>query len=244
MDNARRPEEQACLMVRGADQHILIVDDDRRIRQLLASYLSQNSYRVTQAGNVGEARKAMEGISFDAVVLDVMMPGESGLSLAKTLRDERMMVPVLMLSALGEAQDRINGLAAGSDDYLVKPFAPEELLLRLHNLLKRNQASAPTVKFVRFGDCLFDMESGELERRGQRIHLTGREKDILRVLAGARGLPVARGLLQPQGVDEAARAIDVQVNRLRQKIEDDPTAPRHLQTIRGLGYCLYAEPAE
>ena len=231
-------------MVGGADQHILIVDDDRRIRQLLASYLSQNSYRVTQAGNAGEARKAMTGISFDAVVLDVMMPGESGLSLAKTLRDEGMMVPVLMLSALGEAQDRINGLAAGSDDYLVKPFAPEELLLRLHNLLRRNQAAAPSAKSVRFGDCVFDMESGELERRGERVHLTGREKDILRVLAGARGQPVARGLLQPQGVDEAARAIDVQVTRLRQKIEDDPAAPRHLQTIRGLGYCLYAELAE
>ncbi len=231
-------------MVRGQDQHVLIVDDDRRIRQLLASYLSQNYYRVTQAGNAGEARKAMAGLSFDAVVLDVMMPGESGVSFAKTLREEGSVVPVLMLSALGEAQDRISGLAAGSDDYLVKPFAPEELLLRLHNLLKRNQATAPSVKSVRFGDCVFGMESGELTQRGERIHLTGREKDILRILAAARGQPVARNLLQPQGADEAARAIDVQVTRLRQKIEDDPAAPLHLQTIRGLGYCLYAEPVE
>jgi two-component system phosphate regulon response regulator OmpR len=231
-------------MLGGEEHHILIVDDDRRIRQLLASYLSQNAYRVTQAGNAGEARKAMDGLSFDAVVLDVMMPGESGLSLAKTLRDEGSVVPVLMLSALGEAQDRINGLAAGSDDYLVKPFAPEELLLRLHNLLKRNQAVVPSVKAVRFGECMFDVENGELLRRGERIHLTNREKEILRVLAEARGAPVARNVLQPPGVQEAARAIDVQVTRLRQKIEDDPTAPRHLQTIRGLGYCLYAESVE
>ncbi len=231
-------------MVRGQDQHILIVDDDRRIRQLLASYLSQNAYRVTQAENASEARKAMAGLSFDAVVLDVMMPSESGLSFAKTLREEGSAVPVLMLSALGEAQDRISGLAAGSDDYLVKPFAPEELLLRLHNLLKRNQAAVPSVKSVRFGNCVFDMESGELIQRGERVHLTGREKDILRVLAAGRGQPVARNLLQPQSVDEAARAIDVQVTRLRQKIEDDPAAPRYLQTVRGLGYCLFAEPVE
>jgi two-component system, OmpR family, phosphate regulon response regulator OmpR len=231
-------------MVGGEEHHILIVDDDRRIRQLLASYLSQNAYRVTQAGNAKEARNAMDGLSFDAVVLDVMMPGESGLSLAKTLRDAGNVVPLLMLSALGEAQDRINGLAAGSDDYLVKPFAPEELLLRLHNLLKRNQAAVPSVKSVRFGECHFDVENGELMRRGERIHLTNREKEILRVLASARGAPVARNVLQPPGVQEAARAIDVQVTRLRQKIEDDPAAPRHLQTIRGLGYCLYAESVE
>lgn len=229
-------------MERGAEKHILIVDDDRRIRQLLASYLSQNAYRVTQAGNVREARNAMAGLSFDAVVLDVMMPGESGLSLARTLRQEGATVPVLMLSALGEAQDRISGLSAGSDDYLVKPFAPEELLLRLNNLLKRNQQAR--AKAVRFGENVFDIESGELERRGGRVHLTGREKEILRTLIKTPGQPVARSLLQPQGTEEGARAIDVQVTRLRQKIEDDPAAPRHLQTIRSLGYCLYAEPVE
>lgn len=232
------------MMQRGEEIHVLIVDDDRRIRQLLASYLSQNSYRVTQAGNVREARNAMTGLSFDAVVLDVMMPGESGLSLAKTLRQEGITVPVLMLSALGEAQDRINGLSAGSDDYLVKPFAPEELLLRLNNLLKRNQPAPARAKAVRFGENVFDTESGELERRGGRVHLTGREKEILRALIKTPGQPVARNLLQPQGAEEGARAIDVQVTRLRQKIEDDPAAPRHLQTIRGLGYCLYAEPIE
>lgn len=233
-------------MVRGEDQHILIVDDDRRIRQLLASYLSQNGYRVTQASNASEARKAMEGLAFDVVVLDVMMPGESGLSLARTMREEGKPVPVLMLSALGEAQDRINGLAAGSDDYLVKPFAPEELLLRLHNLLRRHgrgQAQRQA-QSVRFGENVFALESGELERRGERVHLTGREKDILRALVKARGEPVQRSQLQPPGADEGARAIDVLVTRLRQKIEDDPAVPRHLQTIRGQGYCLIAESLE
>jgi two-component system, OmpR family, phosphate regulon response regulator OmpR len=228
-------------MVRGEGKHVLIVDDDRRIRQLLASFLSQHGYRVTQAGGAKEARKVMRGLSFDVIVLDVMMPGESGLSFARSLRDEGLPVPVLMLSALGEAQDRISGLAAGSDDYLVKPFAPEELLLRLQNMLKRS-APAAVRRSIRFGECSFDMETGELVRRGERIHLTGREKEILRLLARTPGLPVARNLLQAPGLEEGARAIDVQVTRIRQKIEDDPASPLHLQTVRGHGYCLYAEP--
>jgi two-component system phosphate regulon response regulator OmpR len=228
-------------MASGDGRHILIVDDDRRIRQLLASYLARHGYRVTQAGNAAEARMAMVGLAFDVVVLDVMMPGESGISFAKRLRAEGNQVAVLMLSALGETPDRIGGLAAGSDDYLVKPFEPEELLLRLHNLLRRNQEPAPPATSVRFGDCLFNMSSGELARRGERIRLTGREKEILRLLAKTPGTPVARGQLLTPGLEEGARAIDVQVTRLRQKIEDDPSAPRFLQTVRGLGYCLYAE---
>jgi two-component system phosphate regulon response regulator OmpR len=185
----------------------------------------------------------MHGLAYDLVVLDVMMPGENGLSLAKWLRESGGEVPVLMLSALGDAQDRINGLASGSDDYLVKPFAPEELLLRINNLLRRVQPQSGTAKSVGFGSCSFDIESGTLSRDGVPVHLTGREKDILRVLAATPGKPVARSALQPTGSDEGARAIDVLVTRLRQKIEEDPSNPRHLQTVRGLGYCLYAEPA-
>lgn len=226
-------------MVRGEDQHVLIVDDDRRIRQLLASYLGQNGYRVTQASNAAEARKAMAGIAYDLVVLDVMMPGENGLSFAKGLRESGSQVPVLMLSALGETQDRINGLSSGSDDYLVKPFAPEELLLRMNSLLRRSPSAVS--KSVQFGDCSLDLESGELTRKGERIRLTGREKEILRLLAKTPGEPVARSQLQPTGSDEGQRAIDVLVTRLRQKIEEDPSAPRYLQTVRGLGYCLYVE---
>lgn len=230
-------------MNKGEGQHVLIVDDDRRIRQLLASYLGQNGYRVTQAGNAAEARQALEGLSFDVIVLDVMMPGENGIAMAQSLRSAGNKTPVLMLSALGETQDRINGLSAGSDDYLVKPFAPEELLLRINNLLRRSVPDAQAPKRVQFGGCSFDIESGELLRDGERVHLTGREKDIFRALARVPGQAVARNLLQPGSGDDGARAIDVLVTRIRQKIETDPSAPRHLQTVRGLGYCLYAEVA-
>jgi two-component system, OmpR family, phosphate regulon response regulator OmpR len=219
--------------------HILVVDDDTRIRTLLVSYLQANGFRVSAAANAVEARRAMAGLAFDIVVLDVMMPGENGFDLAASLRGVGNTVPLLMLSARAEASDRIQGLASGSDDYLVKPFEPEELLLRLRNLLKRVQPAAAAVVRVRFGDCVFDLETGVLERGGEAVRLTGREKDILRVLAAKAGEAVSRADLQ--GAD-GARAIDVQMNRLRQKIEKDPANPAHLQTMRGQGYCLFAEP--
>jgi two-component system, OmpR family, phosphate regulon response regulator OmpR len=221
--------------------HILLVDDDRRIRQLLVSYLSSNGFRVTAAANAAEARKAMDGLEYDIVVLDIMMPGENGLSFATYLRGAGSAVPILMLSARSDTSDRIQGLATGSDDYLGKPFEPEELLLRLRNLLKRS-APKSQKRAVRFGECVFELESGVLERDGEVLKLTGREKDILRLLAATPGQPVARATLQPEGSDETARAIDVQMTRLRQKIEKDPAIPVHLQTVRGQGYCLIAEP--
>ena len=223
--------------------HILVVDDDRRIRELLASYLSSNGYRVTAAANALEARRAMEGLAFDVIVLDVMMPGENGLDFAASLRAQTNGVPILMLSARSDAADRIKGLAQGSDDYLGKPFEPEELLLRLRNLVKRLEPANVAPRHARFGDCVFDVETGELHRGGERVHVTGRERDILRLLVQHAGHPVARAAFQPQGGDETARAIDVQVNRLRQKIEKDPGQPVYLQTVRGEGYCLYAERA-
>ncbi len=221
--------------------HILLVDDDRRIRELLTTYLKTNGFLVTAAGNAAEARRALEGLSFDIVVLDIMMPGENGLDFAASLRRVGNAVPILMLSARSDAADRIQGLATGSDDYLGKPFEPEELLLRLRNLLRRSLPRAVKINAVKFGDCVFEMEHGTLTCGAEVLKLTGREKDILRLLATHIGQPVSRAVLQPEGAAEDARAIDVQMTRLRQKIEPDPANPRYLQTVRGQGYCLFAE---
>ena len=224
--------------------HILLVDDDRRIRELLAAYLKTNGYRVTAASNAAEARKALLGLSYDIIVLDIMMPGENGLDFAKSLRDGQNTVPILMLSARSDASDRILGLSNGSDDYLGKPFEPEELLLRLRNLLRRSLPPARKILAIKFGDCIFELENGALTRGDIAIHLTGREKDILRLLAATPGQAVARAQLQAEGIPDDARAIDVQITRLRQKIETDPASPVYLQTVRGQGYCLFAEPVQ
>ena len=224
--------------------HILIVDDDRRIRALLETYLTGQGFRVTTAANAAEARERMRGLVFDLLILDVMMPGETGVSLAESLRAARQQVPILMLSARADSGDRIKGLAAGSDDYLTKPFEPEELLLRLRNLLRRAGPATPAIREAQFGDCLFDMVKGELWRAGEVVHLTGREKDLLRQLVLGSGRPVSRADLRGEGQDDAARAVDVQINRLRQKIENDPANPALLQTVRGEGYVLYVESVE
>jgi two-component system, OmpR family, phosphate regulon response regulator OmpR len=221
--------------------HVLVIDDDRRLRDLLSTYLGNHGYRVTRAANTVEARKAMGGLAYDALVLDVMMPGENGISFAKNLREQGDATPMLMLSALSESRDRINGLSAGSDDYLVKPFEPEELLLRLQNLLRRAAPASVAAKEIRFGECSFNIETGELRKQGGPVHLTSRERDIMRILGKAAGQTVTRLDLSVQGLDEGARAIDVQITRIRQKIEDDPSQPLHLQTVRGQGYCLQAE---
>ena len=224
-----------------AAAHILLVDDDRRIRELLTTYLKTNDFRVTAASNAAEARKALEGLAFDIIVLDIMMPGENGFDFAASIRGAGNAVPILMLSARSDASDRIQGLSNGSDDYLGKPFEPEELLLRLRNLLRRSQPRAEKITAVKFGECIFELENGALLKSDEPVRLTGREKDILRLLAATPGQAVARALLQPDGVSEDARAIDVQMNRLRQKIENDPANPVYLQTMRGQGYCLFAE---
>lgn len=222
--------------------HILVVDDDTRIRTLLATYLAGNGFRVSTAAQAAEARRAMAGLMFDLVILDVMMPGENGVDLAAALRAGGNDVPILMLSARTDAQDRIKGLQHGSDDYLGKPFEPEELLLRIRSLLKRRTPAA-ALREARFGTCLFNTDTGTLMRSGEVVHLTGREKDILRQLVQQAGQPVARVALQGHAPDENARAVDVQINRLRQKIENDPSHPVFLQTVRGEGYCLFVEGA-
>ena len=221
--------------------HILLVDDDRRIRQLLQTYLQENGFRITVAASAAEAREKMRGVVFDLVVLDIMMPGETGLALTLSLRDDGNRVPVLMLSALADPSDRIAGLETGSDDYLAKPFEPRELLLRIQGLLRRQEMPRGQQEEVLFGPFVFHLQRGDLRKGAESIRLTSREKDFLRTLALRAGSPVARGELSPEGSEEGARSVDVQINRLRQKIEADPSNPVHLQTVRGAGYVLHVD---
>jgi two-component system phosphate regulon response regulator OmpR len=221
--------------------HILVVDDDHRIRDLLQNYLRENGFLVTAAGTAKEARERMRGLQFDAAVVDVMMPGESGLELTRALREERQGLPILVLSALSDASDRIVGLEAGGDDYLGKPFEPRELVLRIRNLLKRSGWTGSTGMTVRFGAFEFNPQRGILLREGKPVRLTTRERDFLRLLSRQPGAAVSREEFSQPGAEQSARAVDVQINRLRQKIEADPANPVFLQTVRGAGYCLVAD---
>jgi two-component system, OmpR family, phosphate regulon response regulator OmpR len=224
--------------------HVLIVDDDARIRSLMLRFLLNNGYRVTTAAHAQAARDAMTLFVFDLIVLDVMMPGESGLELAHALRGT-LDTPIIMLTARGETSDRISGLEAGVDDYMAKPFEPRELLLRIQALLRRARVVAPAMSDIRFGGFVFDMRTGELKRGSDVMRITERERDILRVLATHPGDVVARQDLagNTAAADSAAgdRAVDVQINRLRRKIEIDPTQPLLLQTVRGMGYKLMVD---
>jgi two-component system phosphate regulon response regulator OmpR len=222
--------------------HILVVDDDTRLRGLLNTFLSQSGFRVSTASNAGEARQRLSALDFDLIVLDVMMPGETGLALATEIRRSND-VPILMLTAMGEAKDRIAGLETGVDDYLGKPFEPRELLLRLQNILRRNKAAAEPsgepVRRVTFGPFEFDLELGELTQKGKRVPLTDAEVALLRALAVRLGEVLSRETLSKSvGGAVNERAIDVQVTRLRRKIEPDPSFPRYLRTVRGQGYRL------
>ena len=222
--------------------HILVVDDDRRIRALLQSYLREHGYRVSAAASSEEAKGLMAGLAFDLLIVDVMMPGEGGLALVSGLRAREQNVPVLMLSALSESADKIAGLATGSDDYLAKPFEPEELLLRLKSLLRRSAAKPMAFQSLKFGDFVFNLANSNLDQNGAPIRLTSREREILKLLCARPGEPVGRDELAEDGDLSATRKVDVQINRLRQKIEVDPANPRHLVTMRGAGYALMAEP--
>jgi two-component system phosphate regulon response regulator OmpR len=222
--------------------HLLIVDDDRRIRDLLSRYLAGEGYRVTTAESAGEARAKLDGLSFDLLILDVMMPGETGFDLARAIRASSH-VPILMLTARDESENRIEGLEIGADDYVAKPFEPRELSLRIGNILKRQLPSAaPTVESVRFGEFVFHLGRGELRRGDEIIHLTDREREMLRVLAAVPGETVPRQALGGGGGASNERAVDVQVNRLRRKIEHDPANPLIIQTVRGIGYRLVTVP--
>ncbi len=220
--------------------HILVVDDDTRLRDLLQRYLSENGFAVSSASSAAEARKLLAGLTFDLIVLDVMMPEEDGLAFTEWLRP-RNDVPILMLTARGEVQDRIAGLERGVDDYLAKPFDPQELLLRITTILRRVTSTAPEepASSIQFGVCHYEKERKELWQDGQRIHLTEMEASLLHNLAEQLGSPVSReALIRDCKISGGVRTVDVQVTRLRRKIEPDPRNPRYLQTIRGRGYIL------
>ncbi len=227
--------------------HVLVVDDDRRLRELLSRFLGERGYRVTTAASAPEARAKTESVVFDAIVLDVMMPGETGIDFLRGRRQGGCRVPVLMLTAQAEPADRISGLEIGADDYLTKPFEPRELILRLGNILKRASQPDPDAKAVpetvRFGPFLFRFDRGELRRGGEVIRITEREREILALLGQRGGAEVSREELSggpSSGPTE--RAVDVQMNRLRRKVELDPANPSFLQTVRGVGYRLVVDP--
>jgi len=218
--------------------HLLVVDDDRRIRVLLSRFLLGEGYRVSTAETAADARAKLEGLKFDLLILDVMMPGESGFDFARSIRTGSA-VPILMLTARDEKESRIRGLELGADDYLAKPFEPRELSLRVANILKRTQPPrAAALSSVRFGPFVFHMASGELRRGEEAIRLTERECEMLRVLATNVGETVPRQALAGNGEAVSERTVDVQVNRLRRKIEIDPANPLIVQTVRGIGYRL------
>lgn len=220
-------------------RHLLVVDDDARLRRLLQRYLTEHGYHVTTAADAKEARAALRNFAFDLMVLDVMLPGQDGVSLTAELRLEADL-PILLLTALGETEHRVNGLAAGADDYLVKPFDPRELLLRIATILRRaSPAPPPGSQPLRFGPFVFDCRSQELWRGEERIHLTDAERSLLHILAEQPGLAVTRQQLGRRSrISGSDRAIDTQIARLRRKLEADPRRPRYLLTKRGEGYVL------
>ena len=222
--------------------HLLVIDDDRRIRELLARFVAKDGYRVTLAGNAAEAWSHLKHFAFDLIVLDAMMPGQNGFDFAAELRRDSD-VPILMLTARADAEDRVRGLEAGADDYLTKPYEPRELLLRIASILRRSvprviKSDHPT---VRFGEFTFNSERGELRQGETMMRLTDREREILTMLSASGGETVSRDALAGSAIPANERTIDVQINRLRRKIEEDPANPIHLQTVRGLGYRLVVD---
>lgn len=220
------------------EAHVLVVDDDKRLRELLRRYLANEGFRVTVAGDAAEARARLESLDFDLLVLDIMMPGENGLELTRSLRRKRS-APILLLTAMGEPEDRIAGLEGGADDYLAKPFEPRELLLRIRSILRRAPPETPAPAELRFGAFGFDLARRVLRRGSEELRLTEGELDLLAALARRAGEPVGREELAGAELPyDASRTVDVQMTRLRRKIEENPRYPRYLQTVRGRGYML------
>lgn len=229
------------------DAHLLIVDDDERIRGLLQKFLMRHGFLVTSARDAAHARRILSGLDFDLIVMDVMMPGEDGISLTRSLR-ETSATPILLLTAKGETENRIEGLEAGADDYLAKPFEPKELLLRINAILRRmpeNDAADRAPKVLNLGPVRYDVERGEMWQGDDLVRLTATESQLMRIFSKNAGEAVSRSqLVEELGRDRGQaqeRAVDVQITRLRRKIEADPKQPRYLQTVRGAGYMLAPE---
>ena len=222
--------------------HILIVDDDKRILQLINDYLIKNNFRISTANNALKAREKIENIEFDLIILDIMMPGESGLKLTDTLKKNNFKTPILLLSALGNADDRIKGLEIGANDYLAKPFEPKELLLRMKNLIKKNKYNKQKTKIVKFGPYTFNLKKEILKKNGKIFILTSSEAKLLYILAKDDGKPIIRyNLSKILNIPTTSRALDVQITRLRNKIENNKKFPAYIQTVRGRGYVLKIE---
>jgi len=226
------------------DAHLLIVDDDERIRDLLKKFLMRNGFLVTSARDAAHARRVLSGLDFDLIVLDVMMPGEDGVSLTKALRETHT-TPILLLTARGETENRIAGLEAGADDYLAKPFEPKELLLRINAILRRvpeTPAKDAATKILSLGPIRYDIERGEMWQGEEPVRLTATESQLMKIFSAQPGEPISRAkLVEDLGRDKGQaqeRAVDVQITRLRRKIEQDPKQPRYLQTVRGAVYML------
>lgn len=234
-ENNKSPNEKDIL-------HILVIDDDPRLRRLLQRYLSENGFRISGAESAYEARQMLKFLQPDALVMDVTMPGEDGLQLTHSLREEGKDMPIILLTARGEPEDRIAGLEAGADDYLGKPFEPKELLLRLKIQFRRltQPIAAENIRLIRLGNMEFDPVRNLLCDKNGIIHLTGGEIALLRVLAAQPNEILSREeIVQKIGMEEIGeRAVDVQVTRLRRRIETDPRQPQFLHTVRGKGYVL------
>ena len=227
------------------EAHILVVDDDERLRDLLQKFLVTNGYRASVARDAMHAGVLMEGLEFDLIVLDVMMPGEDGITFAAGLRENRVETPILMLTARSESNQRIMGLEAGADDFLGKPFEPRELLLRINAILRRvpeKETGEAQPKTLYLGSRHYDIMRGELWHEGQPVRLTATEAVLMRVFSSRPGEAFSRTdlveILRRTGSKAQRRAVDVQITRLRKKIEDEPRSPRYLQTVRGSGYML------
>ena len=217
--------------------HILVIDDDTRLRRLLKKYLSENNFEVSEAANAQEAKSLLNLFTFSILIMDVMMPGQNGQDLTKELRQNKIDIPILMLTAMGDIDNRISGLEAGADDYLPKPFEPKELLLRINNILKR-QIQQEIRTEILFGDCSYDSKTGKLTKNNIPVLLTGAEQDLLKILISKIGNPISREEIAQSLETDNLRAIDVQITRLRRKIETDIKKPICIQTLRGQGYIL------
>lgn len=235
-------EHSVELSVLAQKPHILVVDDDERLRHLLAKFLREDGFLVTTAIDAADARQKLKYLQYDLIVMDVMMPGEDGMSLTKSLKDEKNSTPVLLLTALGEIESRIRGLEAGADDYLAKPFEPRELLLRIQAILRRAAAKPAVNEATRFGRWTAILDRGELVDGDERLSLTQAEHTLLKALVSRKGEVISRedlaGLCE---MDSAERTIDVQVTRLRKKLEEDPKLPKYIQTVRGKGYVIWPD---